>query len=241
MPFTVRMLSLVILLRYYSNTIPPLRPPSVSKPIVGLRRLLTDDFVSAGGHLSTTFNRLKELDKPIGPKTPTTAAVRYPRTFHLREMKVDDAGDEHDEGDLDEIASNTPPIMQLREDLAKELTSPQGAITYPHNLTVANFCDYLICPTLCYELEYPRNASRSYLELFYKTLAVFGCIFLMTVASEEFIIPVLDESRIRLQQTPTWIDSSLIFAETISRLLFPFMIIFLLVFLSWVQPFLCLR
>ena len=33
------------------------------------------------------------------------------------------------------------------------------------------------------------------------------------------------------QKAPTWIDSSLIFAETVSSLLFPFMITFLLVFL----------
>ena len=188
------------------------------------------------GHLSTTFNRLKELDMPIGPKTPTTAAVRYPRTCHLREIKADDAEEENDNGSNGESESENKrgdllPVVQLREDLAKELTSPQGKITYPHNLTVTNFCDYLLCPTLCYELEYPRNPSRNYLELFYKTLAVFGCIFLMTVASEEFIIPVLDESQIRLQLAPTWIDGSLIFAETVSRLLFPFMLILLLVFL----------
>ena len=96
---------------------------------------------------------------------------------------------------------------------------------------MANFCDYLLCPTLCYELEYPRLPNRSYLELFYKTLAVFGCIFLMLVTSDEFIIPVLDESQIRLQRAPTWIDRSLIFAETVSSLLFPFMVTFLLVFL----------
>ena len=121
--------------------------------------------------------------------------------------------------------------MQLREDLAIELTSPMGNVTYPANLTVRNFADYLLCPTLCYELEYPRMPQRSYMELFYKTLAVFGCIFLMTVTSEEFILPVLDASHARLQRTDNFIDSALIFAETVSALLFPFMITFLLVFL----------
>ena len=182
------------------------------------------------GHLSVTFKRLKELDMPLNPTTPTTAAVRYPRTFQLRKADVDGAQDEDDDESEDKH-EDLPPIMQLRDDLAKELTSPQGKITYPHNLTIPNFVDYLLCPTLCYELEYPRNPSRNYLELFYKTLAVFGCIFLMTVTSEEFIIPVLDESHIRLQRTPNRIDQSLIFAETVSSLLFPFMVTFLLVFL----------
>nr|POF15028.1 putative sterol o-acyltransferase 2 [Quercus suber] len=175
------------------------------------------------GHLSTTFARLKQLDRPVGPTTPTTAAVRYPTPI----TRLHPDGKDEDAEPEETIS----PILRLREDLAKELTSPLGNVTYPQNLTVANFADYMLCPTLCYELEYPRTPSRSYMELFYKTLAVFGCIFLMTVVSEEFIIPVLDESALALAHSNALTDSALIFAETVSRLLFPFMITFLLVFL----------
>ncbi|KAK3055495.1 Sterol O-acyltransferase 2 (Sterol-ester synthase 2) [Extremus antarcticus] len=180
------------------------------------------------GHLATTFHRLKELDLPLNPETPTTAAVHYPRTFPFPETTppTDGAAD----GEDDEY-NNISPIIQLRNDLAKELTSPLGNTTYPHNLTLPNFIDYLLCPTLCYELEYPRTPSCNYLELFYKTLAVFGCIFLLTIVSEDFIIPVLDDSHLRLQAAPTITDRALIFAETVSAMLFPFMVTFLLVFL----------
>ena len=85
-------------------------------------------------------------------------------------------------------------LDQLREDLAFELTSPLGHVTYPKNVTVSNFVDYLFCPTLCYELEYPRTEEIRPRELFWKTLAVFGCIFLLIVTTEEFILPVLDDS-----------------------------------------------
>lgn len=178
------------------------------------------------GHLADTLSRLKELDMPnLGPETPTTAAVRYPASsFRFEEQNQDEDDDDSHEQELS-------PIAQLREDLAKELTSPMGNVTFPQNLTVANYSDYLLCPTLCYEIEYPRLPTRSYFELSAKSLAVFGCVFLMTVTSEEFIIPVLDESQLRLHRSRTFIDSSLIFAETVSRLLFPFMITFLLVFL----------
>ena len=101
------------------------------------------------GHLSTTFHRLKELDMPIGPSTPTTAAVRYPRTFRLREVKMNGAA-ETDTEDEDK-SMNISPIMQLRDDLAKELTSPQGAITYPHNLTIT------ITRTICSALRYATS------------------------------------------------------------------------------------
>lgn len=122
-------------------------------------------------------------------------------------------------------------VSQLRDDLAMELVSPMGNVTYPANLTLYNAFDFLCCPTLCYELEYPRTDHTDLMELFYKTLAVFGCIFLLTITSEEFIIPVLKVSAIEMQATNKKIDLALILLESISRLLFPFMVSFLLVFL----------
>ena len=175
------------------------------------------------GHLSKTRLRLSKLDTDLS--SSREAAVKYPVPggHRLHEIKQDS----------DSASPERPEkaIQNLREDLAVELTSPFGNVTYPDNLTIGNFFDYLFCPTLCYELEYPRTEERQILELFYKTLAVFGCIFLLTIVSEEFIMPVLDESADRLSGRQSLSEGSLIFAETVSRLLFPFMIIFLLVFL----------
>lgn len=106
-----------------------------------------------------------------------------------------------------------------------------GRVSYPENLNLYNWVDYIFCPTLCYELEYPRVAHIRPLEVFYKALAVFGCIFLMVITTEEFILPVLDESAIALHHSKGALDFGLILAETIGRLLFPFMITFLLTFL----------
>ncbi|KAK4997969.1 Sterol O-acyltransferase 2 (Sterol-ester synthase 2) [Elasticomyces elasticus] len=185
------------------------------------------------GHLSNTLERLSSLDSPSKARMASTAAaVRYPSSrTRLQEIRQDDEEEEEEE-EISEAENEKKEVLnQLREDLAMELTGPMGRVTYPKNLTVANYVDYLLCPTLCYELEYPRTPQRSYLELFYKTLAVFGCIFLMTVTSEAFIIPVLDDSAWRLQSAQGWQEGGLIFAETVSTLLFPFMVIFLLVFL----------
>lgn len=180
------------------------------------------------GHLSETKRRLDYLDNPevvsVREVARPTRLVRYPSTStHLTEYRQS----------LNKASTQPPPktLREVREDLALEITSPLGHVTYPQNLTLANFCDFLCCPTLCYELEYPRTEGINYMELFYKTSAVFGCIFLMTVTTEEFIMPVLDEAEIRLQSVSLVSDIGLVFAETISRLLFPFMVIFLLVFL----------
>lgn len=66
-------------------------------------------------------------------------------------------------------------------------------MNYPNNLTWSNFTDYMLCPTLCYELSYPRTHPRKirWGKLAEKAAAVFGCVFLLTVISEEFILPVV--------------------------------------------------
>lgn len=134
---------------------------------------------------------------------------------------------------VDQLSSdNEDEVETLREALARELTSPMGNVTYPRNLTWANWFDFLLCPTLCYEIEYPRLKSINWTSLISKIIAVFGCIFLLTILSEEFILPVLREASVRLEHSSTSVtESLLILAETISWLLFPFMLTFLLVFL----------
>jgi sterol O-acyltransferase len=125
-------------------------------------------------------------------------------------------------------------VEQLREILARELTSPMGNVTYPSNLTWSNYFDYLLCPTLCYELEYPRVDAIDWQSLLSKIVATFGCIFLLTITSEEFILPVLLDASGRLNSAvapPSVSEALLILAESISWLLFPFMLTFLLVFL----------
>ncbi|KAI4209070.1 MAG: hypothetical protein LQ351_007966 [Letrouitia transgressa] len=172
---------------------------------------------------ATTQSRLSALDHPENESI--AAAVRYPRSStHLGEIPKfeDEMKSRVDQGEK---------LSQLREDLALELTSPLGHVTYPQNLTWRNYADYLLCPTLCYELEYPRTEERRPIEIFYKTLAVFGCIFLLTITSDEFISPVLHEASVRLNDVPSTSETLLILSETISLLLFPFMVSWLLVFL----------
>ena len=170
------------------------------------------------GHLSETEHRLHDLDKP-SPTNSMEEADRYPLSA---------SGERPKEKDYKDSDSD---VSKLRQELATELTSPQGSVTYPANLTWANYVDYAFCPTVCYELEYPRSPDRSWVEVAVKALAVFGCIFLLYLLSGEFISPVLSDAQTRLHSTQNIWDQVLIVAETTSMLLFPFMIAFLLVFL----------
>ena len=170
------------------------------------------------GHLSNTQKRLEALDTP--GKASRAAVVRYPSFSKPNELY-----------ESTDAKSEIQSLSKLRADLAIELTSPMGSVTYPSNLTYSNYVDYILCPTLCYELEYPRTSKRRWDELGYKILAVAGCIFLLTLVSEEFIVPVLQISALRLSTTDRWFDMGLVLAESISELLFPFMVTLLLVFL----------
>ncbi|KAI8626256.1 MBOAT-domain-containing protein, partial [Xylariaceae sp. FL1651] len=174
------------------------------------------------GHLSETEKRLQALDQPhSASKEP---AYMYPTVENpMGSLKPSDGAVDSD--------SDGEGVSQLRDGLARELTSPMGNVAYPRNLTWGNYFDYLLCPTLCYELEYPRTKSINWTNLVAKIVATFGCIFLLTVISEEFILPVLQDSEARLDNTSSVSEKLLILSESISWLLFPFMLTLLLVFL----------
>ncbi|GAP92635.1 putative MBOAT family protein [Rosellinia necatrix] len=178
------------------------------------------------GHLSETEKRLQALDQPgSASKEP---AYTYPTVDNpMGTLRVNGVTI-HTDADGDE---ESEALSQLRDDLARELTSPIGNVAYPRNLSWGNYFDYLLCPTLCYELEYPRNKSIDWTNLVAKIVATFGCIFLLTVISEEFILPVLQDSDVRLNNTTSVTEKLLILSESISWLLFPFMLTLLLVFL----------
>ncbi|KAI0994224.1 hypothetical protein K3495_g13958 [Podosphaera aphanis] len=162
------------------------------------------------GHLSETELKLQAIDQKIAKSKESTSP---------------------DSGVANFQDSSIFDLLQLHDKLTMELNSPTGSVMYPKNLTWSNYLDYLLCPTLCYELEYPRTPEIAWIELGKKALAVFGVIFLLTTTSEEFIVPVLADSAKRLEHVTSFVEMALILAETISFLLFPFMITFLLVFL----------
>lgn len=173
------------------------------------------------GHLSETERRLRALDDPSTTESKTPA-YQYPSAAQPLAST---------EQEQDAAPNKMLGVSELQEDLALELISPMGNVTYPRNLTWTNYGDFLCCPTLCYELEYPRTSGIVWSQLGYKILAVFGVIFLLTITSEEFIVPVLAEAAARLEMVDSFSETALILAESISMLLFPFMVIFLLVFL----------
>ncbi|PWN50101.1 MBOAT-domain-containing protein [Violaceomyces palustris] len=92
-------------------------------------------------------------------------------------------------------------IENMREDLlsspeattsglmADEHIVKQDPVMWPENVTYANFWDYLLVPTLVYELQYPRTTTVRPFYLLEKVLATFGTFFVIYVITEHWIMP----------------------------------------------------
>jgi sterol O-acyltransferase len=67
--------------------------------------------------------------------------------------------------DDDAPLSRVDSVVEERERLVREIENSEKLLAgnvarkvrYPSNLTYSNFLDYMLCPTLVYELEYPRT------------------------------------------------------------------------------------
>ncbi|KAK7969387.1 MBOAT family protein [Apiospora saccharicola] len=106
----------------------------------------------------------------------------------------------------------------LTDELKGKATDPTRS--YPNNLTFTNHYEWIVLPTLVYELEYPRSETVNWYYVAEKATAMFGLIFVMIMVSQAYMYPVVmftlkmkeegwSTSR-RLQEFP-WILSDLVF------------------------------
>ncbi|KAK3956774.1 MBOAT, membrane-bound O-acyltransferase family-domain-containing protein [Pseudoneurospora amorphoporcata] len=101
---------------------------------------------------------------------------------------------------------------------------------YPNNLTLANHYEFIVLPTLVYELEYPRSESINWYYAAEKMVACFGVIFVMIMISQAFIYPVVMET-VRMKEIGMPLSERFqYFPWMLADLIFPFMMEYLL---SW--------
>jgi len=139
---------------------------------------------------------------PRSPLTDPNGENRHPLCYHPDES-------------ISELAS-------ALTDLEAELTSLAGngnkqSLRWPANLTLWNFMDYQLIPSLVYEMQYPRTDRLRPLYLLEKTVATFGTFTLLYTVTEHYIIPL----------TP---NSEQPFFRSIVDLILPFMLCYLLLF-----------
>lgn len=140
---------------------------------------------------------------------PAAKSVRYSRRGslwtrqHLSRTPSRDES-EADEPEIDhiisEIDSDAPiaegdmPVYDMiledeidyhTKELVRNTTAKERA--YPNNLNLPNLAEYLLLPTVVYELEYPRTESVNWWYVLEKVAATIGILFVMNLLSQTFI------------------------------------------------------
>jgi sterol O-acyltransferase len=131
-----------------------------------------------------------------------------------------------------QISSFAKIVDRELEALTLELNgkSSSGENHYPKNLTLKNWAEYMVLPTLVYELEYPRQERISWSYVVEKTAATFGIVGVMIVVSQAYIYPVVMHTMEMRDQGWTLWQRLEEFPWILSDLLFPFMMEYLLAF-----------
>jgi len=115
------------------------------------------------------------------------------------------------------------PKKESKEESSDEDTSDTEEpkvkkMKYPNNVTFLNYLDFLMVPTLVYELEYPRTPKIRWGYFLEKMTSFFGLWAVMHVIVENYFLPIL-------------LDSTKMSAlEAITHLIIPFTAGYLLIF-----------
>ncbi|CEG76762.1 Putative O-acyltransferase [Rhizopus microsporus] len=150
-------------------------------------------YTTLNGDLSVKLKRLNQLKEIV----PNWIAARKGKSYTEEETK--------------ELEEMEVEMSFLEEELV------HGSTRFPDNVTIINFLDYLLVPSLVYWMEYPRTDKIRIWYLFEKIVATLGTFLILYVTTERFIIPKL-------------YDPNISEPRVIIELLFPFLINYLLIF-----------
>ncbi|KAI2606102.1 MBOAT-domain-containing protein [Hypoxylon fragiforme] len=120
----------------------------------------------------------------------------------------------------------------LTDELKGKATDPKNH--YPNNLTFLNHYEYIVFPTLVYELQYPRSESIDWFYVAEKACATVGVIFVMIMISQAFMYPVVMRTVYMKEMGWTTAQRFQEFPWLLSDLIFPFLMEYLLAwYLIW--------
>lgn len=133
----------------------------------------------------------------------------------------------HQSGLLDK-AKDIEFIEKDSENLCEEW------IKFPSNITMRNFFDYTMYPTLVYELSYHRTKKIRWFYVFEKASALIGVIFLMLIVAERKIYPLVQMCNEQRLVSKSITDKAVFYILMLLDMIPPFMMEYLFVFyLIW--------
>ncbi|KAI9319680.1 MBOAT, membrane-bound O-acyltransferase family-domain-containing protein [Dichotomocladium elegans] len=138
-------------------------------------------------------------------------SIKYRRLKYLKEYIPKGISEKKFEADPKQLEALEVEVTFLEEELT------HGSMRYPDNVTIHNYLDYLLVPSLVYALEYPRTEKIRPWYVVEKTLATLGSFLLLYITTERYILPKL-------------YDPNISDFRVIVELLFPFMTNYLFIF-----------
>ncbi|EMG47199.1 ARE2 Sterol O-acyltransferase 2 [Candida maltosa Xu316] len=124
-----------------------------------------------------------EVKLPEGHDLEKTKKIlRESIAFTKYELEYQAHATSEDAGHIFDKARIDIPFDELEED---------GLITFPNNITLHNFFEFSMYPTLVYTLNFPRTERIRWSYAIGKILGIFGIIFLMITIAENSLYPVV--------------------------------------------------
>lgn len=117
-----------------------------------------------------------EKDETIKSLKESIAFTKYELEFQSNATTNNDTHHEFDAKRVD------VPFHELQE---------QGIIKFPQNLTLYNYFEYSMYPTLVYTINFPRTKRIRWRYTFGKICGIFGIFFLMITIAEHQLLPVV--------------------------------------------------
>lgn len=120
-------------------------------------------------------------------------------------------------------------LDQLGAKNLNDKADPYPSKCWPENLTVLNFIDYLLVPTLVYELSYPRTKEIRYLFVIEKMIATGGIFGLLYMITQYYIWDQVTNIQASVAQQANS-HPILPLVDNVIKLVVPFTINYLLIF-----------
>lgn len=167
----------------------------------------------------------KEVEVPENlDKDHVHKVLRESIAFCKFELLLQSGAWKKEEEDLD-----TKALSRTVERLTNE-----AFIKFPTNITLKDFFDYTMYPTVVYELSFARNPNVRWGFLFEKCMAIFGVIFLMLFVAEHQIYQLVVKAEVLRLTHMTFKERCKQYTVMLVDMIPPFMLEYLLVFyLIW--------
>ncbi|KAF7911822.1 hypothetical protein EAE99_011004 [Botrytis elliptica] len=195
------------------------------------RKLKQLDDISPVQTPSATTPAASSLSTSYLDARPTSDDI-YQRVSDRRRSIVDSATDQVaaaiDSGeplDVDQVQTFARILKWEIDFLGKEL---EGKCTttknqYPNNLSLVNHYEYIVLPTLVYELEYPRSDDIDWYNVAEKSIATAGLLIVMNLISQTYIYPIVVKTIEMKESNLTSFERLRHFPGIFSDLAFPFL------------------